>query len=65
QQTAEVKAAQLSNAVSGTPVDWKDGSFTAHVSCGVVEIARGVSADEAMERADNAMYMQKSTKKSG
>lgn len=62
QQTAEIKAAQLSAAVSASPVDWKDGPFTAHVSCGVVEIAKGVSADEAMEKADNAMYAVKAGK---
>lgn len=62
QQTAEIKAAQLSDAISATPVQWKEGAFTARVSCGVVEIAKGVSADEAMERADSAMYAVKSGK---
>ena len=65
QQTAEMKAEQLSNAVSSRPVQWKDRAFTAHVSCGVVEIAKGLSADEAMERADNAMYQEKSRNKNG
>jgi len=65
QQTAERKAALLTSAVAANPVPWKDGSFTAHVSCGVVEIAKGVSADEAMERADNAMYEVKSRKQGG
>ena len=64
QQTAELKAAQLSGAVAEKPVPWKDASFTAHISCGVVEIAKGVPADEAMERADDAMYAVKSGKKS-
>lgn len=62
QQTAEIKAAQLAGAVAATPVAWKDGAFTAQVSCGVVEIAKGVSADEAMEKADSAMYAVKSKK---
>ncbi|GJL93007.1 GGDEF domain-containing protein [Hyphococcus sp.] len=65
QPTAELKAAQLTSAVAANPVAWKDGSFTAHVSCGVVEIAKGLSADEAMERADNAMYEVKSRKNGG
>ncbi|MEZ5891616.1 MAG: GGDEF domain-containing protein [Parvularculaceae bacterium] len=63
QQTAEMKAAQLSNAVSSRQVAWKDNAFTAHVSCGVVEIHKGATADEAMERADSAMYDVKARKK--
>jgi diguanylate cyclase (GGDEF)-like protein len=62
QQTAELKAAQLASAVSAKPVVWKDAPFTAHVSCGVIEIAKGATADEAMERADDAMYAVKSGK---
>lgn len=65
QQTAEVKASQLTSAVSARPVEWKAGNFVAHVSCGVVEIAKGQSADEAMERADSAMYEVKARKNSG
>lgn len=62
QMTAEIKASQLTDAVSARPVEWNSKGFTAHVSCGVVEIAKGLSADEAMERADNAMYEVKSRK---
>ncbi len=62
QQTAELKAVQLTSAVAAKPVPWKDGAFTAHISCGVVEIAQGLSADEAMERADSAMYEVKARK---
>lgn len=65
QQTAELKAAQLTTAVAASPVAWKDGDFTAYVSCGVVEIAKGLSADEAMERADSAMYEVKARKNGG
>ncbi|WP_375202630.1 GGDEF domain-containing protein [Hyphococcus sp.] len=65
QQTAEVKAAHLTSAVSAQAVAWKEGGFVAHVSCGVVEIAKGLSADEAMERADTAMYEVKARKNSG
>lgn len=64
-QTAELKAAQLTKAVSASPVPWKDTRFTAHISCGVVEIAKGLSVDEAMERADDAMYAVKARQKSG
>ncbi|WP_165793679.1 GGDEF domain-containing protein [Hyphococcus luteus] len=65
QSTAEMKAQQLSQAVAANPTPWKDGDFTAHISCGVVEIAKGLSADEAMARADSAMYEQKSRKGDG
>lgn len=64
-QTAELKAAQLTRAVSAAPVPWKETGFTAHISCGVVEIDKGLSADEAMERADDAMYVVKARQKSG
>lgn len=64
QHTAEVKAAQLTKGVAATPVQWKGGDFTVHISCGVVEIVKGLSADEAMERADSAMYAVKAKKNS-
>lgn len=62
QEAAEKKAAELTHAVSARPVEWKGAPFTAHVSCGVVEIIKGQSADETMERADNAMYEVKGKK---
>ncbi len=62
QQTAEHKAGELTSAVAATPVRWKSGEFTAHISCGVVEIIKGQTADEAMERADSAMYEVKARK---
>jgi len=62
QQTAERKAAQLAEAVSAERVVWKDGGFTTNVSCGVIEIGDGVTASEAIERADNAMYAVKAAK---
>lgn len=65
QQKAELKAAQLTRAVASSPVPWKNSQFTAHISCGVVEITKGFSVDEAMERADEAMYAVKARKKSG
>lgn len=64
QPTAELKASQLARAVAASPVVWKDAPFSVQVSCGVIEIAKGVTADEAMERADGAMYAVKSGKKS-
>lgn len=65
QQTAEMKADQLTRAVASRPVPWKDNPFTAHVSCGVVEIHKGATVNEAIERADTAMYEVKAKKKGG
>ncbi|WDI31437.1 GGDEF domain-containing protein [Hyphococcus flavus] len=65
QATAEHKAEELSRAVSASPVSWKGDAFTASVSCGVVEIIKGHSVDETMERADSAMYDVKSRKNAG
>lgn len=62
QKTAEHKAEELTRAISAKPVIWRGDPFTAHVSCGVVEIIKGQSAEEAMERADNAMYEVKAKK---
>ena len=65
QATAEFKAEQLAHAVSAKPVPWKDSVFTATISCGVVELTKGLTAIEAMERADSAMYKVKSAKRGG
>lgn len=62
---AERKAEELTRAVSASPVKWKGDPFTAHVSCGVVEIVKGQNADDAMENADNAMYEVKARKSEG
>ncbi len=62
QATAELKAEQLARIISEQPVLWKGDPFTAQISCGVVEIAKGQTVDEAMERADNAMYEEKARK---
>jgi len=62
QQTAEQKAAELADLVRAAPVQWKGGAFTATISAGVVEVTKGVTAGEAMERADTAMYEAKRRK---
>jgi diguanylate cyclase (GGDEF)-like protein len=59
QATAEIKAAGLADLIREAPVEWRGGSFTAEVACGVVEIAKGATADEALETADSAMYRKK------
>jgi diguanylate cyclase (GGDEF)-like protein len=57
--TAAAKAEALAALVAADPVAWRGGTFVANVACGVVEIAKGLSADEALESADNEMYRVK------
>lgn len=54
--TAQEKADALTSLVAETDVAWKGKSFRSRISCGVVEIKKGASAEEALETADNAMY---------
>ena len=65
QAMAQMKAEQLMNAVSSIPAAWEGGGINTGISCGVVEITKGQSADEAMAKADSAMYEQKSRKGAG
>ncbi len=56
---AQHKGEELATLIAETPVTFKDATFAAHVSWGAVEIGRGHSAAETMERADDAMYEAK------
>ncbi|MEQ8935694.1 MAG: GGDEF domain-containing protein [Amphiplicatus sp.] len=56
QPTAKLKAQSLAELVAATPIEWKDKRFTAHISCGVVEIRKGATIEEALQLADTAMY---------
>ena len=62
QSVAEKKGADLAALVAATPIKWKDGEFSVSISLGVVEIAKGGSAAEALDRADLAMYEAKRRK---
>ena len=59
---AERKAAQLADLIGKTPVESKDGVFSVRISCGVSAIEKGVTPDQAIERADRAMYRRKRAK---
>ena len=59
QAMAEQKLRDLSRAVAQTPVSWKGDPFSVSISSGVIELTRGVSAQDALERADTAMYKAK------
>jgi diguanylate cyclase (GGDEF)-like protein len=62
QATARTKADMLAELVAADPLDWKGEKFTARISCGVVEISKGSTADQALERADDAMYAVKKSR---
>jgi diguanylate cyclase (GGDEF)-like protein len=53
---AREKAASLAGLVRAEPVEWRDGSFTTSISCGVVEVTKCASVEAALELADAAMY---------
>ncbi len=59
QTQAEKKAQHLSEALAGKIVNWREGAFGIGISWGAVEIVKGVSAEQAMEHADSAMYKAK------
>ena len=59
---AAVKAQSIAAMVAAKPVEWDGTPFTASVSWGAVEIHKGVSAQEAMNLADEAMYEAKRMK---
>ncbi len=62
QAQSEKKAQGLAEAIAAKAVDWKSGPFSISISWGAVEIVKGVSAEQAMERADSAMYEAKRKK---
>lgn len=59
---AASKAQAIQALVAETPVAFEGGDFQAGISWGAVEIRQGVSAQEAMNRADEAMYEAKKLK---
>ncbi len=56
---ATAKAASLAAAVSQIPFDWRGESLLTRIACGVVEMPKGLTADQALESADGAMYAAK------
>ncbi len=59
---AATKAKKIETLVAEKPVEWDGATFRAGVSWGAVEIRKGVSAQEAMNLADEAMYEAKKLK---
>ena len=62
QATAVTKAAAVAEIIATNVVTFNQESFFVSVSWGAVEILKGVSAQEAMNRADEAMYEAKRLK---
>jgi diguanylate cyclase (GGDEF)-like protein len=54
--TAKVKADSLAAAVSAEPFEWRGERMAVRIACGVVEIRKGQTVDDALETADTAMY---------
>lgn len=61
-QIASAKAAQIAQLIAQAPVDLAGEAQTVSVSWGAVEIRPGVSAQEALNLADEAMYEAKRMK---
>ena len=57
--TAKRKAESLAEAVAAEPVAWSGAPFAVRISCGVVEIRKGATIEEALHLADTAMYAAK------
>ena len=60
--TAQSKAAALSEVIADAVIEGHGDPFSVSISCGVVSIAKGATADQAMESADIAMYEAKRRK---
>lgn len=59
QAAAELKAADLTKAIEGLPVDTGDWMVPLHLSWGVCEITGNHTPDQILARADGAMYQAK------
>ncbi len=59
---ASAKGKQIAAMIDAVRVDWHGAPFHAGVSWGAIEITDGISAQEAMTLADEAMYAAKKQK---
>jgi diguanylate cyclase (GGDEF)-like protein len=55
-ESAKEKGRALQALVAAEEVEWGGRTLSARISCGVVEIKHGFTADEALASADSAMY---------
>ncbi|MGB0576900.1 MAG: GGDEF domain-containing protein [Alphaproteobacteria bacterium] len=63
-KTAEEKAARLQELVKQAKIKIADGTTTLSATFGVIEMTSEMSADEALEQADKAMYDRKQKRRS-
>ena len=62
QEVAEKKIESLTQIISAIPIQGHGDAFHVQISCGAVPITKGITADQAMESADVAMYKAKKLK---
>ena len=62
-EQALVKGHQLAQAIMATPVEHGGAKFTMSASYGITTFKKGQSAQQAMDAADRAMYVQKNALK--
>ena len=62
QAQAERKASDLAQVISSEQVTWGGQSFPISISWGAVQMMKGVSVEQVMDRADSAMYEAKRKK---
>jgi diguanylate cyclase (GGDEF)-like protein len=58
-QRAKDKSKALSALVENAEIVWGGQTFFSRITCGVIEIKTGLTADEALASADSAMYSSK------
>lgn len=63
EDAARSKAEQLSKAISADPLVWEGEPITLEVAYGVHTIRGGVDASAALEAADRAMYVHKTSRR--
>lgn len=56
---AKVKAETLMEVLSEAPVAFDGAAFTVSATCGVCELTPDLTAEQALSRADAAMYLRK------
>tara|TARA_R110002073_G_scaffold175576_1_gene332987 strand:+ start:3593 stop:4327 length:735 start_codon:yes stop_codon:yes gene_type:complete len=59
EKVAQVKAQSLVATIQKTPFTWKDKAITLHVAYGIHPLLGTESADQALDQADQNMYVHK------
>lgn len=59
QDIAHRKIANLEEIIAATPLIWNDQSITLSMACGVIDLHGNLTVEETLDKADQAMYVQK------